>query len=274
MLPKAAVRSYPVYNWGVEGRAGGVETFTGLRVDQFGRLLPSYRERGGEGCGWDRPWRLPLAVHYRTNLTMRQLVPLFGVSPATVCRVLQRLALLLALEPVRASQDTVERLWIVDGTLVPVRDRRVGASSRNCRFSANAQVIVDAETRLVVATARPVPDNTADARRRRLQQHRPDRPAPQTPRTTPAEGRGGQQRAASQDPRPRRTTAANAATASTTPSRPSSACTNSPSPHDRTGPKTASACEIRPPATPFKGRAHRHQKGGVAAWDHKSVRCY
>ncbi|TGZ18399.1 hypothetical protein DV517_33720 [Streptomyces sp. S816] len=55
-------------------------------------------------------------------------------------------------------------MWIVDGTLIPVRDRGVGASSRNYRFSANVQVIVDAETRLVVAAARPVPGNTADAR--------------------------------------------------------------------------------------------------------------
>lgn len=46
----------------------------------------------------------------------------------------------------------------------PHRDRTVGASSRNYRFSANVQVIVDAETRLVVATARPVPGTTADAR--------------------------------------------------------------------------------------------------------------
>ncbi|MGX1095963.1 hypothetical protein RKD47_006729 [Streptomyces albogriseolus] len=52
----------------------------------------------------------------------------------------------------------------MDGTLIPVRDRTVGASSRNYRFSANVQVIVDAETRLVVATARPVAGNTADAK--------------------------------------------------------------------------------------------------------------
>ncbi|BCL32166.1 hypothetical protein GCM10017557_70250 [Streptomyces aurantiacus] len=41
----------------------------------------------------------------------------------------------------------------MDGALVPVRDRKIGVSS----------VIVDAETRLVVAAARPVPGNTADA---------------------------------------------------------------------------------------------------------------
>ncbi|MFD6189412.1 transposase [Streptomyces sp. NPDC060275] len=45
-----------------------------------------------------------------------------------------------------------------------VRDRKVGASSPNYRFSANMQVIVDAESRLVVAAARPAPGNTADAK--------------------------------------------------------------------------------------------------------------
>lgn len=117
-----------------------------------------------------RPWCLPLAervllvaVYYRTNLTMRQLAPLFGVSPATVCRVIQKLGPLLALEPVQPRVEGVERLWIVDGTLIPVRDRTVAASSRNYRFSANVQVIIDADTRLVVATARPAPGNRADA---------------------------------------------------------------------------------------------------------------
>jgi hypothetical protein len=50
------------------------------------------RERGCERPRWGRPWCLALAdrllllaVYYRTNLT--KLAPLFGVSPATVCRV-------------------------------------------------------------------------------------------------------------------------------------------------------------------------------------------
>ncbi|WP_435643027.1 transposase [Streptomyces sp. H49] len=148
-----------------------VETFTGLRMTQFSGLLKVVRERGGNGTLRGRPWSLPLgervlmvAVYYRTNLTMRQLGPLFGVSSSTVCRVIQRLGPLLALEPVSRPSDAPERMWIVDGTLIPVRDRGVGASSRNYRFSANVQVIVDAETRLVVAAARPVPGNTADAR--------------------------------------------------------------------------------------------------------------
>ncbi|MFF4153264.1 transposase [Streptomyces sp. NPDC001651] len=147
-----------------------VETFTGLRMDRFERLLRVVRERGGGGPGGGRPWCLPLAervllvaVYYRTNLTMRQLAPLFGVSAATVCRVIQRLRPLLALESAPRPVADVERLWIVDGTLVPVRDRKVGASSRNYRFSANVQVIIDADTRLVIASARPAPGNKADA---------------------------------------------------------------------------------------------------------------
>ncbi|MFJ6699885.1 transposase family protein [Streptomyces sp. NPDC091272] len=147
-----------------------VETFTGLRMDRFVKLVKVVRERGGNGPGGGRPWALPLAervllvaVYYRTNLTMRQLAPLFGVCPATVCRVIHRLRPLLALEPAPRPLTDTDRLWIVDGTLIPVRDRGVGASSRNYRFSANVQVIIDADTRLVIATARPVPGNKADA---------------------------------------------------------------------------------------------------------------
>lgn len=40
----------------------------------------------------------------------------------------------------------------------------MGTSSRNYRYSANVQVIVDAGTRLVVAAARPVPGTNADAK--------------------------------------------------------------------------------------------------------------
>ncbi len=204
-----------------------VETFTGLRVDQFGRLLRAVRERGGEGCGWGRPWRLPLAervllvaVYYRTNLTMRQLAPLFGVSPATVCRVIQRLGPLLALEPARACADATDRLWIVDGTLVPGPRPQGRCVLRNYRFSANVQVIVDAETRLVVAAGLSGARQQADAKAWRdsgLAEHcegvtvlgdgayintglivphrkRPGRPL--------LKGEEGGQRAASQGPRP------------------------------------------------------------------------
>ncbi len=147
-----------------------VETFTGLRMDRFVKLVKVVRERGGNGPGGDRPWALPLAervlwvaVYYRTNLTMRRLAPLFGVCPATVCRDIHRLRPLPALEPTPRPLADTGRLWIVDGTPAPVRDRGVGASSRNYRLSANVQVIIDADARLVIATARPAPGNKGDA---------------------------------------------------------------------------------------------------------------
>ncbi|MER7192021.1 transposase family protein [Streptomyces flaveolus] len=139
-------------------------------MGRFEKLLRVVRERGGSGPGGGRPWCLPLAervllvaVYYRTNLTMRQLAPPFGCSPPTVCRVIQRLRPLLAQEPAPRPVPGADRLWIVDGTLIPVRDRQVVASSRTYRFSANVQVIVDADPRLVIASARPAPGNKADA---------------------------------------------------------------------------------------------------------------
>ncbi|MZE54919.1 transposase [Streptomyces sp. SID5770] len=147
-----------------------VETITGLRMDRFAKLVKVVKERGGNGPGGGRPWCLPLsdrvllvAVYCRTNLTMRQLAPLFGISPATVCRVIRRLRPLPALERAPRPVVDTERLWGVDGTLIPVRDRKAGASSRKYRFSANVRVVIDADTRLVVAAARPAPGSKADA---------------------------------------------------------------------------------------------------------------
>lgn len=100
-----------------------------------------------------------MAVYYRTNLTMRQLALLFGVSPATVCRVIQRLRPSLSHAAAPCPVDAADRLWIVDGTLVPVRDRMVGASSCNYRFSANVQVRIDADTPWSWPPARPAPGN-------------------------------------------------------------------------------------------------------------------
>jgi DDE superfamily endonuclease len=67
---------------------------------------------------------LLIAVYYRANLTLRQVVVLFGVSKSAAHRVVDHLAPLLALAPVtgRHGPDTV---LIVDGTLVPTHDRKV-----------------------------------------------------------------------------------------------------------------------------------------------------
>lgn len=82
---------------------------------------------------------LLVTAYWRTNLTLRQLAPLFGVSKSTAGRVINRLGPLLALQPrKRFAKDTV---LIVDGTLVPTRDHTIAEPSKNCRYSTNHQVV-------------------------------------------------------------------------------------------------------------------------------------
>jgi len=115
-----------------------------------------------------RPWSLALddrvllvAAYWRTNLTLRQLGPLFGVSKSTADRVIDHLGP-LALRPRRRfRKDTV---LIADGTLVPTRDHTVAEQSKNYRYSTNHQVVVDADTRLVVTVGQPLPGNRNDCK--------------------------------------------------------------------------------------------------------------
>jgi hypothetical protein len=149
-------------------RVEWVPVFTGLSVRQFRKLVRIVAGRGGEQTGTGRRWGLLLAdrvlliaVYYRTNLSLRQVALLFGVSKSAAHRVVDHLAPLLALAPAarRHGPDTV---LIVDGTLVPTHDRKVTAPSKNYRYSVNMQVVIDANTRLVVAVGRPVPGNHND----------------------------------------------------------------------------------------------------------------
>lgn len=116
-----------------------------------------------------RPWGLPLedrvllvTAYWRTNLTLRQLAPFFGVSKSAADRVIRHLGPLLALRPCkRFRRDTV---LIVDGTLVPTRDHTVAEQSKNYRYSTNHQVVLDADTRLVVVVGRPLAGNRNDCK--------------------------------------------------------------------------------------------------------------
>ncbi|GGR60283.1 hypothetical protein GCM10010251_91270 [Streptomyces aurantiogriseus] len=53
---------------------------------------------------------------------------------------------------------------IVDGTLVPTRDHNVAEQPKNYRNSTNHQVVIDADTRLVVVVGRPLPGDCNDCR--------------------------------------------------------------------------------------------------------------
>ncbi|MGC4867259.1 transposase family protein [Micromonospora sp. DT53] len=144
--------------------------FTGMQPSQFRRLVRLVAERGGHGINDGRPgrqWALDLAdrvllvaAYWRTNLTMRQIGPLFGVSHSAAHRVIDTIGPLLALAPV--SRRPVDQIAIVDGTLIPTRDHRLAAPSKNYRYSTNLQVAIDAGTKSVIAVGDPQPGNRSD----------------------------------------------------------------------------------------------------------------
>ncbi|MFE5561164.1 transposase [Streptomyces sp. NPDC056544] len=146
-----------------------IAPFTALSPRCFGKLVAVVRRGGGDAVRRGRPWGLLLedrlllvAAYWRTNLTMRQLGPLFGVSKSAAGRIIDHLGPMLALRPRRRfAKDTV---LIVDGTLVPTRDHTISAQSKNYRYSTNHQVIIDADTRLVVVVGRPLPGNRNDCK--------------------------------------------------------------------------------------------------------------
>ncbi|MFF4832569.1 transposase family protein [Streptomyces sp. NPDC001315] len=154
-----------------------IAPFTGLSPRQFGKLITALRREGADPVRKGRPWSLPLedrvllvAAYWRTNLTLRQLAPLFGVSKSAADRIIDHLGPSLALQQrKRFRTDTV---LIVDGTLVPTRDHSIAEQSKNYRYSTNHQVVIDADTRLVVAVGRPLPGNRNDCKAWELRDRR------------------------------------------------------------------------------------------------------
>ncbi|MFE6738565.1 transposase family protein [Streptomyces tubercidicus] len=92
-----------------------IAPFTGLSPRGFGKLVTVLRREGADAVRKGRPWSLPLedrpllvAAYWRTNLTMRQLAPLFGVSKSTADRIIDHLGPMFALQPrKRFAKDTV-----------------------------------------------------------------------------------------------------------------------------------------------------------------------
>jgi hypothetical protein len=105
---------------------------------------------------------LLVAAYWRTNLTLRQLAPLFGISKSSADRIIDHTAPQLAFKQRRRLRK--DAVFIVDGTLVPTRDHTIAEQSKNYRYSTNHQVVIDADTRLVLAVGRPVPGNRNDCK--------------------------------------------------------------------------------------------------------------
>ncbi len=124
-----------------------IAPFTGLSPCDFRKLMTALRCEGADTVRPGRPWGLPLedrvllvAAYWRTNLTLRQLAPLFGISKSAADRIIDHVGPLLAFKPrQRFRKDAV---LIVDGTLVPARDHTIAEQSKNYRYSTNHQVVV------------------------------------------------------------------------------------------------------------------------------------
>ncbi|CAM5259291.1 IS5 family transposase IS112 [Streptomyces alboniger] len=83
-------------------------------------------------------------------------------SRSAADRIIGHLGPMIALQPrKRFAKDTV---LVVDGTLVPTRIHGVAEQSKNYRYSTNHQVVIDADTRLVVVVGRPLPGNRNDCK--------------------------------------------------------------------------------------------------------------
>ncbi|REK91829.1 IS5/IS1182 family transposase [Streptomyces inhibens] len=146
-----------------------IAPFSGLSPRLFRKLITALRREGADRARPGHPWSLPLddrvlpvAAYWRTNLTLRQLAPLFRVSKSAADRIVAHTGPLLALKQrQRFRKDTV---LILDGMLVPIRDHAVAEQSKNYRYSTNLQVVVDADSRRVVVVGRPVPGNRNDCK--------------------------------------------------------------------------------------------------------------
>ncbi|EID52827.1 hypothetical protein SacxiDRAFT_0552 [Saccharomonospora xinjiangensis XJ-54] len=150
-------------------RSEWIAPFTGLEPGQFRKLVRVVAKRGGDEIADGRPgrqWRLDLADrvllvanYWRTNLTMRQLGPLFGVSHSAAHRVIDTIGPLLALALVRKRR--------IDAIAI-VRDLGAGPGSPAGRaveelpVLGDVQVAIDADTRLVIATGDAHPGNRND----------------------------------------------------------------------------------------------------------------
>jgi len=146
-----------------------IAPFTGLSPRCFGKLLTALRREGADTVRRGRPWSLSfedrvllVTAYWRTNLTLRQLAPLFGISKSAAGRIIDHLAPALAHQ--RRKWFRRDTVLIVDGTLVPTRDHTVAERSKDYRYSTNHQVVIDADTCLVVAVGRPIPGNRNDCK--------------------------------------------------------------------------------------------------------------
>ena len=96
----------------------------------------------------------------RTNLTLRELTAVFDLSKSAVHRIVAATTRMLA--AIEQRPGSRRWSWVVDGTLIPTRDHRTAARSKNYRWSCNAQILIRRHDLRVVATVAGTPGNRND----------------------------------------------------------------------------------------------------------------
>jgi hypothetical protein len=127
---------------------------TRRRLTAVIRHLPSEPQHG-------RPWSCSLAQRIliactalRTNLTVRELAASFAISKSAAHRIVSTMTPRLAALAAQSWPTDRRESWVVDGTLIPTRDHRRAARSKNYRWSCNAQILIRRrDLRIVAATA-------------------------------------------------------------------------------------------------------------------------
>lgn len=139
---------------------------TGLSSIHLAAMVEALRDaRRPRGRPWaaSLPRRVLVAcASLRTNLTLRELAAVFGMSTSQVHRIVTDLVPKVAALLHSPPCGDRRRTWIIDGTLVPTRDHRAAAKAKIYRWACNLQVLVRHADRAVVAIAGGGPGHRND----------------------------------------------------------------------------------------------------------------
>ena len=136
-----------------------------LTRDRLAALLCDLPDEPRRGRPWScsRRRRVLLAcAALRTNLTIRELAATFDISRSAAHRIIATMTPQIAALGSEPGLRDRRESCVIDGTLVPTRDHRRAARSKNYRWSCNAQILARRRDLRVVATSAGGPGNRND----------------------------------------------------------------------------------------------------------------
>ena len=133
------------------------------------RRLASVIHRLPSKPGRGRPWSCSLAQRVlvacaalRTNLTIHELAASFAISKSAVHRIVSTMTRRLAALGAENRLEDRRESWVLDETLIPTRDHRRAARSKNYRWSCNAQILIRRRDLRIAAITAGGPGNRND----------------------------------------------------------------------------------------------------------------